>query len=93
MQHVTKGSWMGRLYLKCHGCGSVAYPRGPADEQRFLSFHQACGQRMAEPVAPGYGGLGDAVAAGTKALGVTPCAPCQRRQAMLNRAMPRMFRR
>lgn len=93
MQHITKGSWMGRLYLKCHGCGSVVYPRSLGEEQGFLAAHRACEQRVAAPVAPGYGGLGDAVAAGTKALGITPCAPCQRRQAMLNRAMPRVFRR
>ena len=38
-----------------------------------------------EPAAPG---LGDAVAAATKAVGVRPCGGCQRRQEALNRATP-----
>lgn len=33
-------------------------------------------------------GLGDAVARVTKAVGFTPCAPCQRRQEILNRRFP-----
>ena len=33
-------------------------------------------------------GLGDAVAAATKAVGVKPCGGCQRRLAALNRATP-----
>lgn len=33
-------------------------------------------------------GLGDVVAAGTKAVGIPPCAPCKRRQAALNAATP-----
>lgn len=33
-------------------------------------------------------GLGDAVAAATKAVGVKPCGGCRRRQEALNRATP-----
>lgn len=33
-------------------------------------------------------GIGDAVAAATKAVGVKPCGGCQRRQEALNRATP-----
>ena len=32
-------------------------------------------------------GLGDAVAQGTHAVGIQPCAPCKKRQAYLNRLM------
>lgn len=41
-----------------------------------------------EPSEPVAAGLGDAVAAATKAVGVKPCGGCQRRQAALNRATP-----
>jgi hypothetical protein len=51
---------------------------------RFAAEHSA---------APGYGGLGDAVAAVTKAVGVAPCTPCQARQAQLNGLLPRLWRR
>jgi len=33
-------------------------------------------------------GLGDAVARVTKAVGITPCAPCQKRQEILNQRFP-----
>lgn len=33
-------------------------------------------------------GLGDAVALALTAVGVQPCAPCQQRQARLNRLVP-----
>ena len=36
-------------------------------------------------------GVGDLVAATTKALGIKPCAPCQKRQEQLNKMLP--FRR
>jgi hypothetical protein len=41
-----------------------------------------------EPTQPAAPGLGDAVAAATKAVGVKPCGGCQRRQEALNRATP-----
>lgn len=43
--------------------------------------------------APGYAGLGDAVAAMTRAVGAKPCTPCQARQATLNGLLPRLWRR
>lgn len=33
-------------------------------------------------------GLGDLVAAATKAVGIKPCEPCRKRQEALNRAVP-----
>ena len=38
-------------------------------------------------------GLGDAVAAATKAVGVRPCGGCARRQEALNRATPSWARK
>lgn len=38
-------------------------------------------------------GLGDAVAAATKAVGVRPCGGCARRQAVMNAATPGWARR
>lgn len=38
-------------------------------------------------------GLGDAVAAATKAVGVKPCGGCAKRQAAMNRATPAWARR
>ena len=43
--------------------------------------------------APPQPGLGDAVAAATKAVGVKPCGGCARRQQALNRATPSWARR
>ena len=39
----------------------------------------------AKPVQPG---LGDAVAAATKSVGIKPCGGCKKRQAALNKATP-----
>lgn len=96
MSHLTRGAWMGRPYAKCHGCGAVAYFHSSDADRGSAAFarqHQGCGERMRAPAAAGYGGLGDVVAAGTKAMGIEPCTPCERRRAMLNRVAPRVFRR
>ena len=45
---------------------------------------------LASPTEPG---LGDAVAAATKSVGVKPCGGCAKRQAALNRATPAWARR
>lgn len=54
-----------------------------ADPPRIASWRVEDDQPAS--VAPG---LGDAVAAATKAVGVRPCGGCQRRQEALNRATP-----
>jgi len=43
--------------------------------------------------APGYHGLGDAVAGAARRLGFSGCTPCARRQAELNGFVPRLWRR
>lgn len=37
-------------------------------------------------------GLGDVIASATKAVGVDPCAPCQRRREALNQILPNPFK-
>lgn len=53
------------------------------------------GWRVEERQAPAASqpGLGDAVAAATKAVGVKPCGGCARRQKALNAATPSWARR
>jgi hypothetical protein len=46
---------------------------------------------MSEKTGDRIEGLGDVVAAATKALGIKPCGGCQKRRERLNRAFP--FRR
>lgn len=38
-------------------------------------------------------GLGEVIAASTKAVGIKPCGGCQRRREALNRATPNWLRR
>lgn len=47
----------------------------------------AMSEKQPEPIT----GLGDVVAAVTKAVGIKPCGGCQKRRERLNRAFP--FRR
>lgn len=49
-------------------------------------------EEFGQPAAP-EPGLGDAVAAATKAVGVKPCGGCARRQQALNAATPSWARR
>jgi len=66
---------------------------------------QACGARAQAPVQTGivngfaqqhaacksHYGLGDVVAAATKAVGIEPCTPCEERQQMLNSFAPKVW--
>jgi len=68
------------------------------DTRTGLRAHAATREQVVSFVAehsaaPGYRGLGDAVAAVTKAVGATPCTPCQARRAALNGLVPRLWRR
>ena len=44
--------------------------------------------RIRSEYATGLRGLGDVVAAATKAIGIQPCGGCKKRQDWLNRAVP-----
>lgn len=39
-------------------------------------------------IGPTLRGMGDVVAKATKAAGIQPCAPCERRRRRLNRLLP-----
>lgn len=56
---------------------------------RFAQVHSAHQQAS----APSHYGLGDVIAGMTKAVGIKPCTPCQKRQQQLNGMLPRLFRR
>lgn len=46
-----------------------------------------------QSASPTHMGLGDAVAAVTRRLGIEPCAPCEERRYRLNQFVPQLFRR
>src|SRR5690606_29913226 len=80
-------------YLPQPGGGAIVVDRRTG--QRALArteteVHQFVAQRAS---APGYLGAGDVVKKLTDTLGIQQCAPCARRQAALNDAMPRVWRR
>jgi len=50
--------------------------------------HAAFNQNDPKPPAQRIRGLGDLIAAGTKAVGIRPCGGCKKRQEALNRMVP-----
>lgn len=73
--------------VHCEVCGASA-TIGARSVEAFAHQHRA--HRSS---APGYHGAGDAVAALTGRLGMTPCTPCEQRRMALNRMVPRLWRR
>lgn len=63
------------------GHTEIVTTSGVAD---FIARHSA---------AQGHDGLGDLVRSITKKLGFGACEPCAKRQAALNGAMPKVYRR
>jgi len=83
-QATTQG-----FVARCQACGATVTAGTPGGIDAFASAHQE--HRSA---APGHFGLGDAVAAATKAIGAgAPCQPCEKRRAELNGLFPRVWRR
>jgi pantoate kinase len=72
---------------RCTACGAQATAGTPQGVDDFAAAHQ-----HPAPVRQAMG-LGDVVAAATKAVGIAPCTPCQARQAKLNAMFPRLWRR
>lgn len=73
--------------MRCTACGAQATAGTPGGVDAFASQHQ-------HPVPARQAmGLGDVVAAATKAVGIAPCTPCQARQAKLNAIFPKVWRR
>lgn len=62
------------------------------DDRRVRCFRIVDGE-LQPADCPQEAGLGDVVAAGTKAVGVTPCGGCKRRQEAMNKATPGWLRR
>ena len=57
-------------------------------QQHFRCYQIENGEPVWVDCSPFFGGLGDAVAAVTKAVGVKPCGGCKKRQAALNKVTP-----
>ncbi len=73
--------------MRCQQCGVTATAGAPQGVDRFASEHQHPAPQRAAM------GLGDVVAAATKAVGIKPCTPCEARQRQLNAMFPRVWRR
>mgnify|MGYP006283361925 CR=1 FL=1 len=59
----------------------------------FRGSWVSCGVCAACPSYEGPArGLGDVIASATKAVGVEPCAPCQKRREALNQILPNPFK-
>lgn len=69
----------GGVVCTCDQCGAQAHVAHPA---QFAQGHRCAAM-----------GLGDAIARGTKALGIKPCSPCEERRRKLNGLMPRIWRK
>lgn len=81
----------GLFQCQCQICG--AQMGSPAPGQGADRFAQVHSQHQQAAPQPSHYGLGDVIAGATKAVGIKPCAPCQRRQQTLNGWLPRLFRR
>lgn len=70
----------------------VAVPYRWNDERRIRCFRIVDGE-LQPGECPKEHGLGDVVAAGTKAVGVQPCGGCLKRKEALNAATPGWVKR
>jgi len=82
-QQTTTG-----FVARCDVCGASTSAGTPQGVDAFAAEHQAH-----QSPAPGHLGLGDVMAAGTKALGIEPCTPCEARRRALNARFPRLWPR
>lgn len=72
------------VVARCVRTGDEALCYSTLEFSQFVANHSA---------TPGHYGLGDAVRAATNAAGIAPCAPCAKRQSILNRIFPKLLRR
>lgn len=77
-----------KILVRCEVCSTVVTVDTPEQASRVAQSHQE--HRSA---APGHYGAGDAIAAATKAMGLSSCTPCEKRRQMLNGFLPRVFPR
>ena len=89
MAHLFQQPTAQGLQLSCSICRVGFLPRSQAEHVAFLQAHQ----HAVAPADPRYYGAGDLVAGVAGALGIAQCAPCQARQARMNHALPRLWRR
>jgi hypothetical protein len=73
--------------MKCSHCQQQATSGLASGVNDFAAVHQRCAAQ------PTHLGLGDVVAAATKAVGIKPCTPCEARQRQLNGLFPRVWKR
>jgi hypothetical protein len=73
--------------MRCQRCGQEGTCGAPQGVDGFASAHQHLAS------VPQAMGLGDVVAAATKAVGIKPCTPCEARQRRLNALFPRVWGR
>ena len=73
--------------MRCQQCGATATTGTARGVDAFASAHQHPAPQRA-PM-----GLGDVVAAATKAVGINPCTPCEARQRRLNALFPKVWGR
>lgn len=78
----------GGYVCRCSQCGQSARLAHPSQFQG----HRCVVRQTSQP-ADQYYGAGDIVAKATGALGIKPCAPCEKRKAMLNGMFPRVWRK
>lgn len=69
----------GGFVCTCERCGAKARVRHP---QHFVTGHRCT-----------HLGMGDVVARVTKAVGITPCKPCEERRKKLNGWIPSIWRK
>lgn len=73
--------------MRCTACGAQASAASPGGVDAFARAHL-------HPAPPRQTlGLGDVVAAATKAVGIKPCTPCEARRQRLNALFPRVWGR
>lgn len=68
------------IVVHCSRCGALATVATPNQANQIALQHR-------------QHGLGDVVAAATKAVGIKPCTPCEARQRALNGWFPRVWGR
>ena len=82
------------IMIACEVCGQRVGPLRGSARQQFAAVDQfAAAHQQHVSAAPTHYGAGDLVARATKALGIAPCTPCERRRQALNQMMPRVLRR
>jgi hypothetical protein len=76
------------IAIRCTVCQTAAVRLAPQQADQFVRNHT---EHRSD--AASHYGAGDLVARATKAMGITPCTPCEARRRALNEMFPRAWRR